>query len=60
MDNEDRTDGFPVDQSHLCLGHLAGNRSGKKEARDMQDLLASKFLSDSLAPWQFRMALCTK
>ena len=38
------------------IGHVAGNRSGTAEARFQRDILAEKFVSDNLAPWQFKSA----
>ena len=38
------------------MGHVAGNRSGTAEARYQRDIIAKKFVSDNLAPWQFKSA----
>ena len=38
------------------LGQLAGNRFGTHEARLQRDLMAEKFVTYNLAPWQFKQA----
>ena len=39
------------------LGHLSGNRSGSKTAREQRDRLAQLMMTDGMAPWQFSRAL---
>ncbi len=41
------------------IGHVAGNRSGTREARDQRDRMAEMFLTDGLAPWQFKYTFRT-
>ena len=41
------------------LGHLSGNRSGTKGARNQRDQLALMMMTDDLAPWQFDRAFCS-
>ncbi len=38
------------------MSQVAGNRTGTKEAKDQRDFLAQTFISDRLAPWQFKYA----
>ena len=42
------------------LGHLSGNRSGTKGARDQREMLAQMMMTDELAPWQFERAFRSK
>ena len=42
------------------LGHLSGNRSGTKGARNQRDMLAHLMMTDDLAPWQFERAFRAK
>lgn len=41
------------------LNFLTGNRTGTKAAWDQRKALAEKFLTDELAPWQFKCAFKT-
>ena len=39
------------------LGMLAGNRSGTLAARAQRNKIATEFMTDNRAPWQFHSAL---
>jgi len=41
------------------IGQVAGNRSGTRAAKDQRDSLAQQFLTDGLAPWQFKYTFRT-
>ena len=41
------------------LSRLAGNRSGKDDAKIQREKIASIFIADGLAPWQYKMAFRT-